>query len=216
MKLVGFGCSFTFGSELQSPNLDPNDFWANTRYREEHVWLGVLAERFGCEFDNLAEPANSNFAIGQQVTEYLSNNQDNITVCVAWTVPTRMSWYDDRWTHNGFVTDQTGWTASCREWITKHTDKSLKMYTENAKLIVNSVCKYYNVPLIQFNALGSHTNKPYTNYLANGGTMDGWLKQCQDERNKTYFANGGHPNEDGHRAWVDDVLGEWITAKKLL
>ena len=53
MKLVGFGCSFTYGSELIDPELD-NTFdeesqsivwdrhYANTRYRENNCWLGQL------------------------------------------------------------------------------------------------------------------------------------------------------------------------------
>ena len=70
MKLVGFGCSFTYGSELVDPDIDPADYWANTRYRESNVWLGQLAKLLGTAWDNRAEPANSNFAIAQQVADY--------------------------------------------------------------------------------------------------------------------------------------------------
>jgi hypothetical protein len=42
MKLVGFGCSFTYGSELLDPELE--DSWdrhhENTPYREQNTWLG--------------------------------------------------------------------------------------------------------------------------------------------------------------------------------
>lgn len=219
MKLVGFGCSFTFGSELQSPDNDPDDFWANTRYRESHAWLGVLASHFGCPWDNLSQPANSNFAIAQQVAEYFRSQRDSLTdviVCVAWTERTRMSWYDNKWTHNGFVTSESGWADSCREWVLRQTNSSHDLYTENAKLIVNSLCMSNNVPIIQFNALGMHKFQPYSNYVANGGTMDGWLKQHQDERNQTYFASGGHPNELGHRVWVEDIMTSWVRSNNLL
>lgn len=220
MKLVGFGCSFTYGSELIDPEIDEWDqHYSNRRYRESHVWLGLLAERFGCTFDNRAEPANSNYAIAQQVTEYLNINQNHLSdviICVAYTERTRMSWYDGHWTHNGFAKDKHDWELSAREWIIRSTDKSHDMFTENAKLIVNSVCKYYNTPLVQFNALGTHKIQPYTNYLANGITMDGWLKQLQKERNKTYFASGGHPNEAGHYVWVDEIMNNWIKSNNLL
>jgi hypothetical protein len=219
MKLIGFGCSFTYGSELVDPALGEYCHHANTHYREQNCWLGQLAKRYNCTHDNLAQPANSNFAIAQQVAEYFRSQRESLIdliVCVAWTERTRMSWYDNKWTHNGFVNSEDGWTDSCREWVLRQTSSSHDLYTENAKLIVNSLCMFNNVPIIQFNALGVHKSQPYSNYLANGGTMEGWLKQRQAERNKNYFASGGHPNEDGHRTWVDEILGEWITAKKLL
>ena len=227
MKLVGFGCSFTYGSELIDPNIDEWDqHYSNIKYRESHVWLGLLAKRLGCTFDNRAEPANSNYAIGQQVTEYIRSNQENladITICIAWTERTRMSWYDDHWTHNGFAGEQKGWSDSAREWVLKHTSQSLDMFTDNAKLIANSVCHYYNVPIIQFNALGKHRSDPYTNYLLNGGSMDSYLRRKQEELNRdhevleevNYFASGMHPNERGHEVWTDQLV-DWIKGNNLV
>jgi hypothetical protein len=200
LKLVGFGCSFTYGSELQSPDIDPNDHWANTRYRQKHCWLGQLAKRFDCEYDNLAEPANSNMAIAQQVANYFLNTRnpnEYIVICVAWTERTRFSWYDGSWTHNGFVKDE--WGSSCKEWVIKSTSNSHDMWTYNAKLMVNSVCKAYGVPILQFNALGQHSVREYDNYFINGSSMDSVLKRAEQEDPRlNLFASGGHPNEQGH------------------
>ena len=219
MKLVGFGCSFTYGSELLDPNINEWDqHYTNIKYRESHVWLGLLAKRLGCEFDNRAQPANSNFAIGQQVAEYVRTNREHledIIVCIGWTERTRMSWYDDHWTHNGFVSDKTGWTDSYREWVTRHTSQSLDMYTDNAKLIANSVCTFYGVSLLQFNALGMHKTSGYHNYLADGSSMDAYLKSKQTEFEKNYFASGQHPNESGHEAWTT-FMYDWIKAKNIV
>ena len=199
MKLVGFGCSFTYGSELVDPQIG-EDHHANTRYRNEHVWLGQLAKRFDCEYDNLAEPANSNMAIAQQVANYflnIRNPNESIVICVAWSERTRFSWYDESWTHNGFVEDE--WNASCREWVIKSTNNSHDMWTNNAKLMVNSVCKAHDVPILQFNALGRHDVKEYDNYFVNGSSMDSVLKRAEYEDDRlNLFASGGHPNEQGH------------------
>jgi hypothetical protein len=200
LKLVGFGCSFTYGSELQSPDIDPTDHWANTRYRNENVWLGQIAKRFDCEYDNLAEPANSNMAIAQQVANYFLHTRDpqeHIVICVAWTERTRFSWFDESWTHNGFVKED--WSVSCKEWVIKSTSTSHDMWTNNAKLMVNSICKAYDVPILQFNALGKHSLKKYDNYFINGSCMDSTLKRAEQEDNRlNLFASGGHPNEAGH------------------
>ena len=202
MKLVGFGCSFTYGSELQGPDASWDRHHANSRYRESHCWLGLLANRMGCDWDNRAEPANSNMAIAQQVADYFINLRDpneQIVICVGWSERTRMSWYSNHWTHNGFVGEQNGWFASAKEWVTFSTNQSHEMFTQNAKLIANSICKAHNVPILQFNALGKHRTTQYDNYFIDGTSMDNMLKRAQTEDDSLdLFASGGHPNEQGH------------------
>ena len=202
MKLVGFGCSFTYGSELQSPDIPWDRHHSNTRYRESNCWLGLLAKRMDCEFDNRAEPANSNMAIAQQIADYFINLRDPnepIVICIGWTERTRMSWYSNHWTHNGFAGEQDGWFASAKEWVTFSTDQSHKMFTQNAKLIANSICKAHDVPILQFNAIGRHPTTQYDNYFIDGANMDSMLKRAQTEENSlNLFASGGHPNEHGH------------------
>ncbi len=215
MKLVGFGCSFTYGSELIDPELEDvyhNDTesytWdrhhANTRYRESNVWLGQLAKSLDATWDNRAEPANSNFAIAQQVADYfikIRNPNEKIVVCVAWTERTRMSWYgiEDKWTHNGFAGDKHGWPRSAREWVMNSSSNSHDMFTCNAKLLVNSICKAHEVPILQFNALGAHQTTQYPNYFIDGASMGSILKRAaQDDSRLDLFASGGHPNEAGH------------------
>ena len=202
MKLVGFGCSFTYGSELVNPDIDPNDHWANTRYRESNVWLGQLAKLLDTTWDNRAEPANSNFAIAQQVADYFiktRNPDEKLVVCVGWTERTRMSWYDDHWTHNGFANNKQGWTRSAKEWVLNSNSASHDMFTDNAKLLVNSICKAHGVPILQFNALSTHKSTTYPNYFIDGASMDSMLKRAvQEDSRLDLFASGGHPNELGH------------------
>ena len=71
MRLIGFGCSWTYGSELYDPDIGGEYHKQNIPFRESNCWLGRLANRLGYEFDNRAEPANSNFAIAQQIAQYL-------------------------------------------------------------------------------------------------------------------------------------------------
>lgn len=202
MRLVGFGCSWTFGSELHDPNISNENHHANTRYRNNNVWLGRLANRLNCEFDNHGEPANSNFAIAQQVSQYFLNNHnesEKIIVCVGWTAKLRMSWYGPGWIHNGFAHKESGWFYSNKEWTTNSTEETFDMYTDNAKLFVNSICNSKNIPILQFNAIGEHKATNYDNYFIDGSTMDAMLKRSmkEDDRNN-FFCKGDHPNEEGH------------------
>ena len=202
MKLVGFGCSFTYGSELVNPSIGKDNHHANTHYRNKNVWLGRLANNLGYQFDNLAEPANSNFAIAQQVSNYFLNTydpQDKIIICLGWTAKTRMSWYSTKWIHNGFAGDQHGWYRSCREWVNNSTEESHNLYTDNAKFIVNSICKSMNIPIIQFNAIGHHKTTQYPNYFIDGSSMDSMIRRAMAEDNRlNLIAKDGHPNEAGH------------------
>lgn len=203
MKLVGFGCSFTYGSELVDPNIDIDNHHANTRYRNNNVWLGRLADNLGYQFDNLAEPANSNFAIAQQVSNYFLNTydpNDKIIICIGWTSRARMSWYtNNTWTHNGFAGKEHGWAQSAREWVQMSDNESYDMYTESAKFIVNNICKSMGIPILQFNALGHHKASSYSNYYIDGNSMDSMLRRAMGEDNRlNLVAEGGHPNEQGH------------------
>jgi len=203
VKLVGFGCSFTYGSELVNPELDfqgAEFHRRNTRYRESNVWLGQLAKRLNATWDNRAEPANSNYAIQYQFADWFNNNRnpsERVAVCVAWTDITRFSWLDDTWTHNGTVRNDEKFLHSRKDWITSDVDHNY--WTDAAKLFVNSVCKLNNIPILQFNAIGVHSNTNYSGYFVDGSTMEDVLKQAQSEDDrKQLFASGGHPSEVGH------------------
>ena len=211
MKLVGFGCSFTYGTELIDPELDGtfdeksqsivwDRHYANTRYREQHCWLGQLAKLLDATWDNRAEPANSNYAIQYQFADWFNNNRnpsESVVVCVAWSEPQRFSWLDETWTHNNTVRNDEKFLHSRKDWIISNVDHNY--WTDAAKLFVNSVCKSHNIPILQFNALGKHKSAGYDNYFLDGLTMESVLKDAQQSDDRLdLFASGGHPNELGH------------------
>ena len=200
MKLVGFGCSFTYGSELIDPDVDTEFHHANTRYRESNVWLGRLANKLDATFDNRAEPANSNYAIQYQFADWFNNTRnpnERVVVCIAWTALSRFSWLDETWTHNSTVRNDQKFFHSRKDWITSNIDHNY--WTDAAKLFVNSVCNLHNIPILQFNALGKHKSAHYDNYFLDGLTMESVLKDAQSSDDRLdLFASGGHPNEAGH------------------
>ena len=210
MKLVGFGCSFTYGSELVDPEIGAEFHHANTRYRESNVWLGQLAKMMGATWDNRAEPSNSNYAIQYQFTDWFNNSRNSteqVLVCVAWTNAERMSWLGDKWYHSGYIGTGTEpmYEQSYREWVINGTEKTQALNTETPKLFVNSVCEQYKIPLLQFNALGIHKSTIYNNYFIDGLTMESVLQDAQQNNDRlNLFASGGHPNEQGH---------EWFTKR---
>jgi len=200
VKLVGFGCSFTYGSELYDPEIGTEFHHENTRYRQNNVWLGRLANKLGATFDNRSEPANSNYAIQYQFADWFNNNRDpneTVVVCIGWTESQRFSWLDESWTHNGTVRNEQKFFHSRKDWIVSNVDHNY--WTDAAKLFVNSVCKLHDIPILQFNALGHHKSTKYDNYFLDGIAMETVLESAQvSDSRLDLFASGGHPNEAGH------------------
>jgi hypothetical protein len=102
-KLIGFGCSATYGSELLNPNLENS--WdgqkENIKYRESKVWLGVLAKRLGLEVDNYAQPSCSNYAIQEKFAEWFNSRdkQQSVIVLIGWSGHQRLSWWHETNSH---------------------------------------------------------------------------------------------------------------------
>ena len=218
MTLIGFGCSFTYGSELLDPDLDNWDRHPeNNPYRLSNCWLGKLATKLGVDSNNLAEPGCSNYAIGQIFYDWFtSRNVDaEYIICVGWTATNRMSWWDNGWVHDGFIRNEqeTRFNPSFRDWLSYPNRDS--QTTEQTKLFVNSVCSQNNLTIIQFDALKNVSTNKYPNYHMQGTSMDQILRTEGDRLGKQFLAPGGHPNELGHAYYVT-LLTEWIKGKNIV
>ena len=225
MKLIGFGCSFTYGSELINPELEKYNysFWdrhhENTPYRQRHVWLGQLADQLGYEYVNYAEPSCSNYAISQIFYDfmygYLKDTSDPIIVCVGWTHADRMSWWDKGWVHDGFIryNSESRFKNSFKDWLA-YPERN-KRTTDHAKMFVNSVCALNNIPIIQFDAIRNINARDYPNFFMKGTAMDLCLEREGERLGRNFLASGGHPNELGHAYYVKLLL-EWAKAKKIV
>lgn len=81
-KIVGFGDSFVFGSEI------PNN------HHGDKSWVGLAAKSLNCDYQTTAEVAVGNEHIAQQVYRYFANNQTTNTLAVInWTWSMRWDFY---------------------------------------------------------------------------------------------------------------------------
>jgi hypothetical protein len=81
-KIVGFGDSFVFGSEL-----DNND-------HGDKSWVGQAARKLGVEYETTAVPGCGNENITRQILTYFSNNpSDNVLAVINWTWGARWDFY---------------------------------------------------------------------------------------------------------------------------
>jgi hypothetical protein len=81
-KIVGFGDSFVFGSELQN------------NHDGSQSWIGQAAQKLGCDYLTTAVPGCGNDAIARQIYSYFSNNLVSDTLAVInWTWTNRWDFY---------------------------------------------------------------------------------------------------------------------------
>ena len=94
-KIVGFGDSFVFGSELA----DNDD--------GHRSWIGLSAQRLGVEYETRAVPGCGNENIARQVFTYFSNNPtDSVVAVINWTWGARWDFYMptvEQWTTLGLT-----------------------------------------------------------------------------------------------------------------
>jgi hypothetical protein len=81
-KIVSFGDSFIFGSEI------PNN------HSGQLAWPGLIASELGVEYQTLAEPGVGNEHIARQIYMYFSENSaDNCLAVINWTWIMRWDFY---------------------------------------------------------------------------------------------------------------------------
>jgi len=94
-KIVGFGDSFVFGSEL---NNNPDG---------HRSWIGQAAKKLGVEYETLSVPGCGNENIARQIFTYFSHNPAESTLAVInWTWGARWDFYIpgiEKWTTLGLT-----------------------------------------------------------------------------------------------------------------
>lgn len=81
-KIVSFGDSFIFGSELQNNN------------DGSKAWPGLIANELECDYETFANPGCGNDNIAQQIYSYFSaNSTDDTLAVINWTWATRWDFY---------------------------------------------------------------------------------------------------------------------------
>lgn len=81
-KIVSFGDSFIFGSELAN------------NYKGQAAWPGLIARDLGLDYETRAVPGCGNENIARQVLEYFSENDHKETLAVInWTWAIRYDFY---------------------------------------------------------------------------------------------------------------------------
>jgi hypothetical protein len=94
-KIVSFGDSFVFGTELGDNN------------HGDKGWIGLAARKLGVDYTTTAVPGCGNENISRQILTYFSNNpSDNVLAVINWTWGARWDFYvpgKETWTTLGLT-----------------------------------------------------------------------------------------------------------------
>ena len=226
-KLVAFGCSWTFGDELNDPKLahekDNPRYWdMNTPYRLAHTYPGLVAKHYGLEYENHAFPGASLVSMRDAMTWYVANNDvSNTFFVIGLTESWRWSWHNanhqpglndpewnrhvnSSWLLHSANSYSTSWQQTFRSYMEDQLCEDLqKKNLEQTLLFFDGIAARYNSPMIQVNMLESLNDvikvPTYVYPTECAATyLDQWPK-------KDVYANGGHPTEKGH-----EIISKWL------
>ena len=168
-EFVITGDSWSYGSEIINPKLNPNiDEWdsTNTEYRESHIFPTILGTHLNVNsIRNLSFPAYSNDSIFRQLYKYLFTNYihhnkslDNVFVLVQLTSFDRIDYYYEN-ENKKLGQYKTIWP----NWKHDYNDYAFNMFADNYSRFIEhdmgnltryvnqifnfqNFCKIYKIP----------------------------------------------------------------------
>jgi hypothetical protein len=224
-KLIGFGDSWAWGSELPA---DGKSF------------SQLVSEQLGCvEYKNYGVPASSINHLTVQLQSHINrvtaigqNTSDWIAVFFLTDCNRTMTYYDGQWVFlnanvdGGFgfadiaIPDQTIVNKiNTAHWKYIHSPELVEITVNTTMLALQSMCRYHNIA--DYYVAGWQTfnfwpevdiNKIYQSGQQTCGNLIGMqlgrptlYLNCQNPNQ----APGGHPNQQGHQL-IADALYTWI------
>jgi hypothetical protein len=237
-KLVAFGCSWTFGDELNDPELahekDNPRYWdMNTPYRLAHTYPGLIAKHYGLEYENHAFPGASLVSMRDAMTWYVANHDVSDTFFVIGLTETwRWSWHnanhqpglnDPEWNrhvNSSWMLHSSGsfsesWQQTFRSYMEDQLCEELqKKNLEQTLLFFDGISARYKVPMIQLNMLDVIPGIiSVPTHVWPDTKIREWLETNFNRRE--VLAAGNHPNEKGHY-YIADKIFKYIDDKSLL
>ena len=224
-SIVGFGCSWIFGSEIG--NSYPGD-----PHRLENCILGQIGKNLNLPTVNFGEPGSSltsmlwNFCDWAQNTENISEH----LVIVGLTYDNRESWWPEdqsKKTHwqkksrvelNTYTTTETDdeWTDFVKTYATysNHDELRAMRYWQTVNFL-DSFCYKHNIPLLQINVYRPTKPVQISSLYDSTENMVEMLTKQIPRTLTILLSPGTHPNENGAKV-LADIFTEEIHKRKLI
>lgn len=224
-KIVGFGDSWVWGDELLDPALLAQDksahpSWVqNTRYREQHCFLGQLGEQYHVPTENFGIPGGSLQSTIWTFLWWLRNEPcpEDCLVLVGLTEGSRMSFYNpnhktypndppwNRFVHSAWVHAGVEDGPVTREWtdmikrymVLSESEPLSQLNYEQALYFFDGVSARRNIPMLMWDISPPQEQLAVPTKIWPGFNFVYWLRRHPNEKELSF--PGGHPNEKGHQ-----------------
>lgn len=198
-RLIAFGCSITYGQGLPDCN---TTFLTPSNY----AWPSLVAKNINCTCNNQARPGSSNREILWRILNYNEYHHSDIVV-ILWTIKDRSSiitgknFWDIIQLH---IQEWSGQPKEVQIWR-KFKVKTYNQYDTQLETLhyidyAHRVLKEKVKTVLHYvsdDDLLIHT-EPYIEAKLLGNGKKYMLRY-------PYAADGGHPGEEGHRAFADKI-----------
>ena len=220
-KVVGFGDSWVWGDELLDPELVNHPhahpvLVENTAYREQHCFVGRVAQHYGVPCENFGIPGGS---LQSTIWNYLwwieheTVPLDQCLVLVGLTDGGRTSFYNPNhvsysndppwnryvhsaWIHSGSCYSQE-WQTMAKQHVVLTDCRALaQLNYQQAVLFFHGQSCSLTPNLFQFCTIDAPMVLNHSSLLWPNQTLSSLLSQQPDP--KSLLAPQRHPNENGH------------------
>ena len=208
-QIVGFGCSWIHGDEIEHPN--PSTEKERRVYREENCTLGQLAKLLDVKrVHNYGISGGSLQSTMWEFAKYISAFDSNTLVVIGLTQASRQSWFnkDDRspYMHSHWNHDNHTWNEFIKFYLV-HSDCT-QLWNMNYKIATQYFANYCNVhdlALLQFNVFPAPCEMDEVpSWNARGFVQD------MHHKHGDCLATGHHPNEKGSIFLAEKLYKELI------
>jgi hypothetical protein len=208
-KIVGFGCSWIHGDEIEHPN--PSTDKERRLYREQNCTLGQFASLMGVKkVFNYGISGGSLQSTMWEFNKYAGHfDKKNTLVVIGLTEASRQSWFnkDHRspYMHSHWNHDNHTWNKFIKFYLV-HSDCE-QLWNINHQIAVEYFRNYgiaNKLALLQFNVFPPPKLVPgVPNWNARG------FVQEMHHKHGECLAPGHHPNEKGSKFLAEKLFSEY-------
>ena len=213
--IVAFGCSFTFGEELDDlpkwygdmedkRNFMPHKEVYDTPSKKSYP--SIMGNILNCDVENYGWRGGSNDRIFRKFFDIILLNNTPSTYVVQWTFPHRTEIYSTKnGYYEGIVPVNVSWHDDSKIFYERYFDEN----EQKDKLIryiwtIHSICKELGHKLIQFFPISVEELILLKARVGEKGLPDTFI---DDDEIIKKVDNMVHPTEDGHRKLAEYLIG---------
>jgi hypothetical protein len=232
-KIVGFGDSWTYGDELVSPKIlayRPNAHCsedANTLYREENCFLGLLGKHYGVPTENFGLPGGSMQSSIWTFLWWLEHETlplDECLILVGHTDSDRLSYYNpshvhysndppwnkfihSTWVEYGSSVIPEMWrTMVKQQLVLTNCPEFCRLNYMQTAMLFDGVAARKNLNMMQFHIMPADVKLDLPTIIWPDFSTTMWFRDHPGNQQRELIMPGGHPNLLGHEMIKDKLI----------